>query len=233
LDLILRFWDVLTHLNVHLAEWGRTMGGWLYVALFAIIFAETGLVVTPFLPGDSLLFAVGALCTVEGMPLNIFVVMPLLIVAAILGDAVNYAVGFKLGPAVFRSERNWLFNKKHLLKTQAFYERYGGKTIIIARFVPIIRTFAPFVAGIGKMSYRRFFAFNVIGAVVWVISLTSAGYLFAHHPLVQVQFHLVIFGIIFLSILPAIIEIARELLRSRKAAAAAKATAAAPASPAD
>jgi membrane-associated protein len=233
LDLILRFWDVLTHLDKHLAAWGASLGGWLYVALFAIIFAETGLVVTPFLPGDSLLFAIGALCTVEGMPLNVFLITPLLIIAAILGDAVNYAVGYRLGPAVFRSERNWLFNKKHLLKTQNFYERYGGKTIIIARFVPIIRTFAPFVAGIGKMSYPRFLAFNVVGAVVWVVSLVAAGYVFADLPVVKKQFHLVIFGIIFLSILPAIIEIAREVLRSRKAAAAAKATAAAPASPVD
>jgi membrane-associated protein len=225
LDLILRFWDVLTHLDKHLAAWGTSLGGWLYVALFAIIFAETGLVVTPFLPGDSLLFAIGALCTVEGMPLNVWVITPLLIVAAILGDAVNYSVGYKLGPAVFRSERNWLFNKKHLLKTQNFYERYGGKTIIIARFIPIIRTFAPFVAGIGKMSYRRFFAFNVIGAVVWVVSLVAVGYVFANHPFVKKQFHLVIFGIIFLSILPAIIEIGRELLKSRKAKATAAAAA--------
>jgi membrane-associated protein len=220
LDLILRFWDVLTHLDKHLAEWGSSLGGWLYVALFAIIFAETGLVVTPFLPGDSLLFAIGALCTVEGMPLNVFLITPLLIVAAILGDAVNYSVGYRLGPAVFRSERNWLFNKKHLLKTQAFYEKYGGKTIIIARFIPIIRTFAPFVAGIGKMSYRRFFMFNVVGAVVWVVLLIAAGYQFADLPIVKKQFHLVIFGIIFLSILPAIIEIGREWLKSRKAAPA-------------
>jgi membrane-associated protein len=227
LDLILRFWDVLTHLDKHLAAWGTSLGGWLYVALFAIIFAETGLVVTPFLPGDSLLFAIGALCTVEKMPLNVFLITPLLIVAAILGDAVNYWVGYKLGPAVFRSERSWLFNKKHLLKTQAFYERYGGKTIIIARFIPIIRTFAPFVAGIGKMTYRRFFAYNVIGAIVWVVSLITAGYQFADLPFVKKQFHLVIFGIIFLSILPAIIEIAREVLKSRKAAAKAAATTAA------
>lgn len=220
MDLILRFWDVLTHLDKHLADWGTSLGGWLYVALFAIIFAETGLVVTPFLPGDSLLFAIGALCTVEGMPLNVFLITPLLIVAAVLGDAVNYSVGYKLGPAVFRSERNWLFNKKHLLKTQAFYEKYGGKAIIIARFIPIIRTFAPFVAGIGKMSYRRFFAFNVIGGVVWVVLLTAAGYQFADLPIVKKQFHLVIFGIIFLSILPAIVEIAREWMKSRKAAPA-------------
>lgn len=218
MDLILSFWDVLTHLDVHLAEWGQALGPWLYVALFAIIFAETGLVVTPFLPGDSLLFAVGALCTVEGMPLHIGVVIPLLIVAAILGDAVNYQVGYRLGPAVFRSENSKLLNKKHLLKTQAFYERYGGKTIIIARFVPIVRTFAPFVAGVGRMYYPRFLSFNVIGAVVWVVSLTVAGYLLANNEIVKKQFHYVIFGIIFVSILPAVFEIAREMFFNKKKA---------------
>jgi membrane-associated protein len=215
LEFILNFWNVLTHLDVHLAAWGQALGPWLYVVLFAIIFAETGLVVTPFLPGDSLLFTVGALCTVAGMPLNVFVIIPVLIVAAVLGDAVNYAIGYRVGPAVFKSETSRLLNKKHLLRTQAFYERYGGKTIIIARWIPIIRTFAPFVAGIGKMQYRRFAVFNVVGAVVWVVLLISVGYVFADHPIVKKQFHYVIFGIIFLSILPAVIEIAREWLRSR------------------
>jgi membrane-associated protein len=210
----------ITHLDVHLAEWGRAFGPWLYVLLFAIVFAETGLVVTPFLPGDSLLFTVGTLCTIAGMPLNVFLVIPLLIAAAILGDAVNYLVGKKLGPAVFTSERSLFFNKKHLYRTQSFYERYGGKTIIIARFVPIVRTFAPFVAGIGKMSYPRFLMFNVVGAIVWVVSLVTAGYLLAEQPVVKKQFHLVIFAIIFISILPAIIEIAREMLKARKSKAA-------------
>ena len=210
----------ITHLDVHLAEWGRAFGPWLYVLLFAIVFAETGLVVTPFLPGDSLLFTVGTLCTIAGMPLNVFLVIPLLIAAAILGDAVNYLVGKKLGPAVFTSERSLFFNKKHLYRTQSFYERYGGKTIIIARFVPIVRTFAPFVAGIGKMSYPRFLMFNVVGAVVWVLSLVTAGYLLAEQPVVKKQFHLVIFAIIFISILPAIIEIAREMLKAKKSKAA-------------
>jgi membrane-associated protein len=219
LDLILNFWNVMTHLDVHLAEWGRALGPWLYVVLFLIIFAETGLVVTPFLPGDSLLFAIGALCTVPGMPLNVWLIAPLLIVAAVLGDAVNYSVGYRVGPAVFRSSTSRLFNVKHLFRTQAFYERYGGKTIIIARFVPIIRTFAPFVAGVGKMRYPRFFSYNVIGAIVWVVSLVTAGYQFADLPIVKKQFHLVIFGIIFLSILPAIVEITREVLRSRRAPA--------------
>jgi membrane-associated protein len=220
-DLILSFWDYITHLNVHLKELGVTMGPWLYVLLFFIVFAETGLVVTPFLPGDSLLFAVGTLCALPGMPLSIAVVMPLLMLAAILGDAVNYSVGYKLGPAVFRSDSSRLLNKKHLLKTQAFYERYGGKTIIIARFVPIVRTFAPFVAGVGRMSYRRFLSFNVIGAVVWVGLLVPVGYAFANNAFVQKQFHYVIFAIIFISILPAIVEIAREYLKSRKSPSAA------------
>ncbi len=209
----------ITHLDVHLAEWGRALGPGLYFVLFAIVFAETGLVVTPFLPGDSLLFAVGALCTIEGMPLNVYLVIPLLVAAAVLGDAVNYAVGSKLGPAVFTSERSLFFNKKHLFRTQSFYERYGGKTIIIARFVPIVRTFAPFVAGIGKMRYTRFLSFNVVGAVGWVFLLTSAGYLLADQPIVKKQFHLVIFAIIFISVLPAAIEFAREYMRAKKAPA--------------
>ena len=216
MDLILSFWDVLTHLDVHLKEWGIRFGPWLYVILFLIIFCETGLVVTPFLPGDSLLFAIGTLCAIPGMPLELHLIIPLLIVAAVLGDAVNYSVGYRVGPAVFRSERSRLFNKKHLLKTQAFYERYGGKTIIIARFVPIVRTFAPFVAGVGAMSYRRFILYNVAGGVLWVVVCVGAGYLFGNLPFVKKNFHYVIFGIIFISILPMVVEILREWLRLRK-----------------
>ena len=208
-ELLLRFWNVITHLDVHLADWARDMGGWLYVALFVVIFCETGLVVTPFLPGDSLLFAVGALCALDGSPLSLVLIVPLLIAAAVLGDAVNYAVGRKLGPKVFTSETSMLLNKKHLARTQGFYERYGGKTIIIARFIPIIRTFAPFVAGIGHMRYRRFFAFNVVGAVLWVGLFAPAGYLFGNMPFVKKQFHYVILAIIVLSVLPAVIEVAR------------------------
>jgi membrane-associated protein len=209
-ELILNFWNVITHLDVHLAEWATSMGGWLYVALFLVIFCETGLVVTPFLPGDSLLFAVGALCALDGSPLLVGVIVPLLIVAAILGDAVNYSAGRHVGPRVFTSESSWLLNKKHLERTQGFYERYGGKTIIIARFIPIIRTFAPFVAGIGRMRYRRFFSFNVIGAIVWVALFIPAGYVFGNLPIVKKQFHYVILAIIVLSLLPAVIELARE-----------------------
>jgi membrane-associated protein len=208
-ELILSFWNVITHLDLHLADWARDMGGWLYVALFLVIFCETGLVVTPFLPGDSLLFAVGALCALDGSPLMIGAIMPLLFVAAVLGDAVNYAVGRHIGPRVFTSETSLLLNKKHLLRTQGFYERYGGKTIIIARFIPIIRTFAPFVAGIGEMRYRRFFTFNVVGALLWVGLFAPAGYVFGNMPFVKKQFHYVILAIIVLSVLPAVIEFAR------------------------
>jgi membrane-associated protein len=209
-ELMLHFWNVITHLDVHLADWARDMGGWLYVALFVVIFCETGLVVTPFLPGDSLLFAVGALCALDGSPMHVAVVLPLLLVAAVLGDAVNYSIGRRLGPRVFTSESSWLLNKKHLERTQGFYERYGGKTIIIARFIPIIRTFAPFVAGIGHMRYRRFFSFNVVGAILWVGLFIPAGYLFGNIPFVKAQFHYVILAIIVLSVLPAVIEFARE-----------------------
>jgi membrane-associated protein len=209
-ELILSFWNVITHLDVHLADWARDMGGWLYVVLFLVIFCETGLVVTPFLPGDSLLFAVGALCALDGSPLLVGVILPLLLVAAVLGDAVNYSVGRRVGPRVFTSETSWLLNKKHLARTQGFYEKYGGKTIIIARFIPIIRTFAPFVAGIGHMRYRRFFSFNVIGALLWVGLFIPVGYIFGNMPFVKKQFHYVILAIIAISVLPAVIEIARE-----------------------
>jgi membrane-associated protein len=215
-SVLLRFWDVLRHLDLHLADWSQQMGGWLYLVLFLIVFAETGLVVTPFLPGDSLMFAVGALCAVEGSALHVGVIIPLLLVAAVVGDAVNYSIGRKLGPKVFTAEKSFLLNKKHLLRTQEFYERYGGKTIIIARFVPIVRTFAPFVAGIGQMQYRRFFMFNVVGAVLWVVGLVLLGYAFGNLPVIKKNFSLVIFAIIGLSILPAVIEILREWRNSRR-----------------
>jgi len=212
MELIKHFIDVILHLDAHLTEWTIAFGPWLYLILFAVIFCETGLVVTPFLPGDSLLFAVGAVCALDRSPLNIGVMMAILIVAAVLGDAVNYAIGRRIGPKVFSSEKSLFLNKKHLLRTQRFYEKHGGKTIIIARFVPIIRTFAPFVAGVGNMGYRRFAAFNVVGALAWVIGFLVLGYTFGNLPLVKKQFHYVLFGIIFLSILPGIIE----YLRARK-----------------
>lgn len=223
-DLILAVFDFIRHIDKHLVGMTQTMGPSLYFALFAIVFAETGLVVTPFLPGDSLLFAIGVLCAMDparlGLPADGFVpslpvTMLVLFVAAVLGDGVNYHVGKLLGPKVFNSEKSRLLNKKHLVKTQLFYEKYGPKTIIIARFVPIVRTFAPFVAGIGQMQYRRFVLFNIIGAALWVGLLVPLGYLFAETEIVKQRFELVIFAIIFLSILPMVIEIAREKLRSK------------------
>jgi membrane-associated protein len=214
--------DIFLHLDAHLNEWAASMGSSLYVVLFLVVFCETGLVVTPFLPGDSLLFAVGALAASDGSPLSLPVVIALLFVAAVVGDAVNYSIGLRIGPKAFRSEKSFLFNKKHLLKTQGFYERHGGKTIIIARFMPIIRTFAPFVAGIGKMQYRRFFIFNVVGAGAWVVLFTVGGYSFGNLPSVKKNFHYVIVAIIVLSVLPGVIEFIRERRRTAAEAEAAK-----------
>jgi membrane-associated protein len=206
MDWIKKTVDIFLHLDSHLNAWAGDLGGWLYALLFAIIFCETGLVVTPFLPGDSLLFAVGALAASPGSPINLVAVGLLMTVAAILGDAVNYAIGKRMGPKVFRSETSRLLNKAHLLKAQRFYEKYGGKTIILARFIPIIRTFAPFVAGIGTMSYPRFALYNVVGAVAWVWSFLLAGYYFADLPIVKDRFHYVILAIIVISVLPVIYE---------------------------
>jgi membrane-associated protein len=213
IELILQFWNIVTHLDHHLNAWAASMGGWLYVVLFLIIFCETGLVVTPFLPGDSLLFAIGALCASENAAMNIAIITPLLIVAAVLGDATNYSIGRRLGSKVFTSESSRLLNKKHLLRTQAFYEKYGGKTIIIARFIPIVRTFAPFVAGVGEMKYARFFNFNVIGAIAWVVLFIPAGYVFGNLEIVKQRFHIVIVAIIILSVLPAVYEYWKERRR--------------------
>jgi membrane-associated protein len=181
----------------------------LYVVLFVIVFRETGLVVTPFLPGDSLLFAIGAIAADPGSPLSVPLVIGLLILAAVLGDAVNYWLGYRLGPAVFSRDDSWLLNRKHLLRAQEFYERYGGKTIILARFVPIVRTFAPFVAGVGRMGYRRFFLYNVIGAVAWVVICVMAGVWFGGLRFVREHFELVIVAIVLISIIPVIVEVIR------------------------
>jgi membrane-associated protein len=184
--------------------------GNLYIVLFAIIFAETGLVVTPFLPGDSLLFAIGAIGARDIIPL--WQITGLLMVAAILGDAVNYWIGYKLGPAVFSREDSKLLNKKHLLRAQEFYEKYGGKTIILARFVPVVRTFAPFVAGVGRMNFLRFWMFNIVGAILWVGTCVTAGYFFGGFEFVKKRFELVIIMIIAISILP----MAWEFWRARR-----------------
>jgi membrane-associated protein len=209
--------DLVLHLDKHLNAWAAAMGGWTYGLLFAIVFCETGLVVTPFLPGDSLLFAVGALAATKDSPLSVAPVMLLLFIAAVLGDAVNYSIGYRIGPRAFKSEKSWLFNKQHLVRTQAFYEKHGGKTIIIARFMPIIRTFAPFVAGIGKMPYSRFGFFNISGAAAWVGLFVVSGYAFGNIPTIQRNFHLVIGAIIVLSILPGVIEYLRSRSRSKDA----------------
>ncbi len=213
---LLGLWHVVSHLDTHLAAWSTSMGAWVYVILFAIIFCETGLVFLPILPGDTLLFAIGALCATH--VLDVSAAAPLLLVAAVLGDAVNYTVGRTVGPKVFTSQTSKLLNRKHLLRTQEFYERYGGKTIIIARFIPIVRTFAPFVAGVGKMQYRRFFSFNVVGAIAWIVLTIGAGFLFGNIEFVHKHFELVVLGIVAVSLAPAVVEYVRERGRVQRAA---------------
>lgn len=208
--------DLFLHLDQHLNAMAGSLGPWLYVLLFLIVFCETGLVVTPFLPGDSLLFAVGALAASEGSPIRVGWAALLLVVAAILGDGANYAIGRRLGPRVFNSESK-LLNHEHLVHTQHFYERHGGKTIILARFMPIVRTFAPFVAGIGRMRSPRFAAFNVAGAIAWVSLFVFGGYLFGNLPTVKKNFHYVILAIIVLSIVPAVWEFLRARSESKAA----------------
>jgi membrane-associated protein len=211
-----RLYDLLLHLGED-DRW-RAMLDYigaptLYAVLFAIIFAETGLVVTPVLPGDSLLFAIGAI-SARGIGINLPLVTLLVTLAAIAGDAVNYWIGYRLGPAVFRREDSRLLNKKHLIKAQEFYEKYGGKTIILARFVPIVRTFAPFVAGVGRMNFFRFWLFNIIGGVAWVLICITAGYFFGTFEFVKRRFELVIVAIVVISVLP----MAFEFWQSRRAA---------------
>jgi membrane-associated protein len=203
IDILRQFVDYFLHLDRHLTELVTQYGTWTYAILFAIVFAETGLVVLPLLPGDSLLFAAGALAALGA--LDPWFLGGLLIVAAILGDTVNYHVGKWIGPRAFSGEIKWL-RKDYLDKTHAFFERHGGKTIILARFVPIVRTFAPFVAGVGTMTYRQFITYNVVGAVAWVGLFVPLGYFFGNIPAVKRNFSLVILGIIFLSVLPIIIE---------------------------
>ncbi|MEN4556743.1 DedA family protein [Pantoea agglomerans] len=202
--------DFILHIDVHLAELVAQYGIWIYAILFLILFCETGLVVTPFLPGDSLLFVAGALAALPGNDLNVHVMVALLVVAAVLGDAVNYTIGRLFGERLFSNPNSKIFRRSHLDKTHAFYARHGGKTIILARFVPIVRTFAPFVAGMGHMSYRHFALFNVTGALLWVLLFSYAGYLFGDLPVVQENLKLLIVGIILVSILPGVIEVWRH-----------------------
>jgi membrane-associated protein len=206
--------DLFLHFDAHLAPFVQMYGVWVYALLFLIVFAETGLVVTPFLPGDSLLFAAGALAASSGA-FNMWVLIPLLVAAAAIGDAVNYAVGDAVGPRVFTAvdRTSWwhrLLNRDHLEKAHAFFERYGGKAIILGRFVPIVRTFVPFVAGAGTMTYATFALYNVTGAVLWVGICTLAGYAFGNVPVVRENFTLVALGIVFVSLLPVVVEFLRH-----------------------
>lgn len=209
---IYTFIDIFLHLDKYLDIVIRSFGAWTYFILFMIIFCETGLVVTPFLPGDSLLFAVGTFCALGSLDLTMILV--LLTISAILGDTVNYWIGNYLGPKVFHYDDSRFFNKQHLIRTHEFYERHGGKTIIIARFIPIIRTFAPFVAGIGAMTYPKFLLYNVTGAFLWIFSLVLAGYFFGNIPFIKKNFSIVIIVIIILSIMPAVIEYIRHKRQS-------------------
>ncbi len=213
MELVATLWDFAVNLDVHLAAFIAEHGVWVYALLFAIVFCETGLVVTPFLPGDSLLFVVGALAAAGGM--DIVLVMALLVTAALCGDNVNYWIGRWVGPKVFRAEDSRWFSRRHLDRTHAFYERHGGKAIILARFVPIVRTYVPFVAGIGAMPYARYLAFCVAGALLWVVSLSLAGYWFGNIPLVKDNLAVVIVAIVAVSVMPIAIEFLRA---SRRAA---------------
>ncbi|HEV8060099.1 MAG TPA: DedA family protein [Gemmataceae bacterium] len=221
--------DAFLHLDAHLSLLAAKFGIWLYAILWLIIFCETGLVVTPILPGDSLLFAVGALASSDDSDLNIALLVISLSFAAVLGDAVNYAIGHYLGPKVFRYEKSRFFNPEHLLRTQRFYDKYGSKMIVLARFVPIVRTFAPFVAGIGEMRYPKFFIYNLFGGIAWVTAFLLAGYWLGSSPLVKTRFHIIIVAILVISVLPMVFEyfIAR---RHRKAELLAQASEANPVS---
>jgi len=218
MDIIQQIIDFVLHIDVHLAELIANYGFWIYAILFLIIFCETGLVVTPFLPGDSLLFVAGALASdaIGSQHINVHLMVLLLITAAILGDASNYLIGKFFGEKLFQNPDSKVFKQSYLDKTHNFYEKHGGKTIILARFVPIVRTFAPFVAGMGKMTYPRFFSYNVIGGVVWVSLFIYIGYFFGNVPFVKENLSLLIVVIIFVSLLPAIFEYLRQRSKSKK-----------------
>jgi membrane-associated protein len=214
MDFLPDFFEIILHLDRYLFDLCTQYGAWVYAILFVIVFCETGLVVTPFLPGDSLLFAVGSLAAINALDLTLSIV--LLITAAILGDTVNYWIGDYVGPKVFHQENSRLLNKEYLVRTHQFYEKHGGKTIIIARFLPIIRTFAPFVAGIGSMTYKRFLLFNVVGGVLWVLLFVPAGYFFGSVPFVKNNFSLVILALVLIPGIPSVVEVVRMQLKRRK-----------------
>ena len=217
MDLLTLIVDFILHVDVHLQELMNNYGLWVYGILFLIIFSETGLVVTPFLPGDSLLFAAGALTVGSAMDVNILALV--LIVAAVLGNITNYTIGHFFGAKLFNNPDSKIFRRDYLDKTHAFFDKHGGKTIIITRFLPIVRTFAPFVAGMGAMTYKRFMAFNLVGGVLWVCSFIYAGYLFGNMPIIRKNFTMLVMGIIVFSILPIIIETVRHRLKRSAEAA--------------
>ena len=208
MDMLLNFIDIFIHLDQHLSLLIQSFGGWAYLIVFLVIFCETGLVVTPILPGDSLLFGLGAFAAMGALKIEWLFVM--LSIAAIAGDTVNYMIGHYVGPRVFARESSRFFKKEYLERTHRFYEKYGGKTIVIARFVPIIRTFAPFVAGIGSMTYSRFIVYNIVGGISWIALFIFGGYYFGNLSIVKRNFTLVIFAIILISILPGVIEYVRH-----------------------
>ena len=210
MDLLTQFIDIVLHLDQHLTVLIAHYGHWVYGILFLIIFCETGLVVAPFLPGDSLLFVAGALAATGA--LNVQWIVLVLMAAAFLGDNTNYWIGRFLGPRIFKTQSRWL-NRAHLDKTEAFYAKHGGKTVLLARFLPILRTFAPFVAGLGQMRYARFVLFSILGAVAWINSLVFAGYFFGNIPLIKNNLTVVILGIVFLSFLPGLIHYVRARFR--------------------
>ena len=215
MELLAWFWDLVVHLDSHLAAFVAQHGPWVYGLLFLIVFCETGLVVTPFLPGDSLLFVAGAVAAAGGM--DITAVMATLICAALTGDNVNYSIGRWIGPRIFQHKKSRWFNPAHLARAHAFYERHGGKTIILARFIPIVRTYVPFVAGIGSMPYGRYIGWCVVGALTWVISLCSVGYFFGNLPVVKNNLTTVILLIVAISISPGLVAWAKVRLQGRRA----------------
>jgi membrane-associated protein len=208
MTILQQFIDIILHLDIHLASLAAEYGVWLYGILFLVIFCETGLVVTPFLPGDSLLFAAGSLCAIS--ELSVLVVVPLLIAAAVIGDSTNYWIGRGFGLQLFKNKDSRIFKQKYLDQTEQFYQKHGVKTVVLARFMPIIRTFAPFVAGIGRMNYQRFLSFSVLGSILWIGSFTFGGFFFGNIPFFKKNFTLVIVAIMVISLMPGIISYVQQ-----------------------
>jgi membrane-associated protein len=213
LEYVKYLFDLFLHLDKHLAEIITTYQAWTYAILFFVIFAETGFVVTPFLPGDSLLFAAGSFAALSNSPLNIHLVALILIIAAVVGDSINYSIGRFIGPKVFEQESSRFLKKEYLIKTHQFYEKHGGKTIILARFIPIVRTFAPFVAGVGEMTYFKFISYNIIGGIAWILLFVYSGFYFGNLPFVKNNFSYVIVAIIFISVIPMVVEFIKHKIK--------------------